>query len=146
MILDKIGNLQRYEQRLQFITEILQNKEYVKGKFEISEPLKFGIGIEYNTKESNEGIWEAHRKYLDIHVLLEGEEVVEIADISSMVSTKEYEDDYELFSGKKEFSVTLIAGDFLVLFPNEVHKTGVIVNGSTAVKKIVFKLLLDENS
>lgn len=146
MILDKIENLQRYDQHLQFINETLQSKAYVKGKFDISEPLKFGIGIEYTTKESNDGLWEAHRKYLDIHVILEGVEVVEIADISNMTSTKDYEDDYELFSGKKDYSVTLIPGDFLVLFPNEVHKTGVKVNDATAVKKIVFKLLLDENS
>lgn len=146
MILDKIENLQRYDQRLQFIKEILQNKRYVKGKFDISEPSKFGIGIEYTTKISEEGLWEAHRKYLDIHVILEGEELVEIADISNMTSTKDYEDDYELFSGEKDFSVNVVPGDFLVLFPNEVHKTGVKITDATAVKKIVFKLLLDERS
>lgn len=146
MILDKIENLQRYDQRLQFIKETLQNKGYVKGKFDISEPLKFGIGIEYTTKNSEEGLWEAHRRYLDIHVILEGEELVEIADISNMISTKDYEDDYELFTGEKDFSVNVVPGDFLVLFPNEVHKTGVKIKDATAVKKIVFKLLLDERS
>lgn len=146
MILDKIENLQRYDQRLQFITEILKNRGYVKGKFDITESLQFGIGIEYTTKNSEQGLWEAHRRYLDIHVILEGEELVEIADISNMTSTKDYEDDYELFSGAKDFSVSLVPGDFLVLFPNEVHKTGVKITDTTAVKKIVFKLLLDEHS
>jgi YhcH/YjgK/YiaL family protein len=91
-------------------------------------------------------LWEAHRKYLDIHVILEGEELIEICDILNASVSKTYEEigDYELFLAKKEQQIHLKKGCFLALFPNEVHKTSVVVgeNKALAVKKIVFKIKL----
>ncbi|MBC7915279.1 MAG: YhcH/YjgK/YiaL family protein [Pyrinomonadaceae bacterium] len=144
MIFDKLENLNRYNERLGFISTILEENKFIKGKFDIGDTTSFGIGLEYTTRVSDKCLWEAHRKYLDIHVILEGEELVEIGDISNMEPTKEYEDDYQLFKGNKEHSLRLLPGKFLILFPNEVHKTGVKTKHCVGVKKIVFKLLLDD--
>lgn len=143
MIFDKIENLSRYKIDLSFIEKHLSNSEFIKGKFEIEATQKFGIGLAYSTKNANECLWEAHRKYLDIHVILEGTEIVQISDISKMKSTKEYEDDYELFDGDKEQEILLQPGTFLLLFPNEVHKTSIQVYDSCPVVKNVYKLLLN---
>ena len=118
--------------------------KFIKGRFEIEEEQVFGIGLEYETKGEDECIWEAHRKYIDIHVVLEGEEQVLISGIENMKSTKSYdtEGDYELFEGKKEHRVLLKQGEFLILFPNEVHKTGVLIEGRKFVKKLVAKLAI----
>jgi biofilm protein TabA len=142
MIYDKIDNLKRYpllSQISEFDFSLIKD-----GKNEIDGDLFFGIGLKYETKNAEECIWESHKKYLDVHVVLEGEEIVNISDFSSMEITKPYDEagDYMLFYGVKEYSVCLKKGSFLVLYPNEVHQTAVMLNEFSNVRKIVFKVIL----
>lgn len=139
MILDKLENLQRYHFDFFFIEKDLDGNQFQKGKFDINGDKEFGIGLEYQTQSQDKALWEAHRKYLDIHVILDGEEIICISDISRMQSVKNYEEDYELFEGITEQMVHLKQGYFLVLFPHEVHKTGIIKNEMVSVRKKVFK-------
>lgn len=140
MIFDKIENIDRYLPLLNDFKKHYKVTDFQLGKIEIDSDYFFALGLEYETKSEDVGLWESHRKYLDIHLILEGEEVVNISDISLMNSIKEYEEDYELFSGEKTHSLTLNSGDFLLLFPNEVHKTSIITpKGPSKIKKLVFK-------
>lgn len=146
MILDKIENSSRYK-LLEFLTEYKKKEmsfTFQKGKFEIDKDTFFGIGLEYDTKSESDCLWEAHKKYLDIHVILEGEEKINISETETMKPTMDfdYENDYQLFEGSKQQTVTLKKGSFLALFPNECHQTAIQVNESVGVKKIVFKILL----
>ncbi len=142
MIFDQTANLSRYP----FLQQIAQFdfSNYQKGRFTISSDDFFGIGLEYDTREASECLWEAHRTYLDVHYILEGEEIINITDISAAVVTKEYdpEGDYGLFEGQKQQAVHLKPGMFLVLYPNEVHQTAIQVSDPIAVRKIVFKIKL----
>jgi len=140
MIFDQQNNLKRYPS-LEAIRQFDPAK-FQQGKFDIDENGLFAIGLEYETKDVNECLWEAHQKFLDVHLILEGEERVHITDISSMTESKAYdpEHDYALFTGEAQQELVLRKKDFLVLFPNEVHRTSVRVTSPAAVKKIVFKL------
>lgn len=142
MIFDKIENLVKYAFDLQFILEDLLKGNFESGRYNIEGDNKLGIDLAYKTIDGNKALWEAHRKYLDIHVIIEGEEIIQVADISTMVSSKAYKDDYELFEGKPQHTIHLKKGDFLILFPNEVHKTGLKVGGPISVKKKVYKLMV----
>ena len=142
MIYDKIENIGRYPFDL---GKILMNQSidsFETGKKEIEGDNLFSIGLQYETKSSEEGLWEAHRKYLDIHIILEGEENIQVSDISSMLPTTEYVDDYQLFKGESSHVIHLVPGYFIILFPNEVHKTGILVGSACKVLKKVFKLKL----
>jgi len=142
MIYDKFKDISRYG-ILKQIAEF-NLKDYQKGKFDIKDETFFGIGLEYNTKSESECLWEAHQKYLDIHVILEGEEVINISETSTMKQTMEfdYENDYQLFEGKKQHHIYLREGEFLALYPNECHQTAVRLKEASFVKKIVFKIKL----
>lgn len=143
MIFDKLSNLSRYPLLKKLASFDMKN--YKSGRFEIEGDEFFGIGLEYQTGPEEKGGWEAHRKYIDVHVILEGEEKIYVADISTCQVSKAYEadGDYELFEGKKEHVFTMKAQDVLVLYPNEVHHTSIQVKDeSSSVKKIVFKILL----
>lgn len=144
MILDKIENLNNYGFDFQFILDDLKKNTFTKGKYNINEPKCFGIGLEYQTQEAEKALWEAHRKYLDIHIILEGEEIVSVADIKNASSTKSYEEDYELFIAMPEQRIHLKHGHFLALFPHEVHRTTEKVSNSVSLKKLVYKYLINE--
>ncbi|UCS93243.1 YhcH/YjgK/YiaL family protein [Echinicola marina] len=142
MIFDKTENLKNYGERFQFVLDDLHGGSFEKGKKDINEPDCFSIGLVYQTQNSDRALWESHRKYLDIHVILEGEELIHLADIASMVPTNEYQDDYQLFEGREQQTIRLSPGYFLILFPHEVHRTSIAVNNSLEVKKKVYKKLL----
>ena len=140
MIYDKIENIGRYD--LLSPVKEFDFSNYEKGKFGISGDEFFGIGLEYDTRNEADCLWEAHRSYLDVHCILEGEELVHITDITNTTVTKEYDaaGDYALFNGTKEHAIHLKKGMFLVLYPNEVHQTAVVTESVSSVKKIVFKI------
>ena len=142
MILDTIENIDRYK-GLELLKKF-KDSMYQKGKFSMDEEAIFGIGLEYDTKESSEGLWEAHKKYLDVHLILEGEEEIHVSDIVNSKPTMDfdYENDYQLFDATMEQVVALKKGDILALYPNELHKTGVKVTETVSVKKVVFKIEL----
>lgn len=140
MIFDKLENIHRYLDSKTI--EEIRKIEFNKGFNKISDKLAV-IGLEYETGDEKKFLWEAHRKNIDLHIILEGNEKVYISDIINMKSTKEYEDDYELFEGDKEYEVSLRTGYFLLMYPNEVHKTCIWENESCKVKKNVFKIPLN---
>ncbi len=144
MILDHISNILRYKSLLAndilFDRDVLEQVDPKSGRFEIDGDDFFGICQSYTTKSKEDGLWEAHRKYLDIHYILSGSEIVDVSDISTMQPSNDYTDDYQLFEGNSQLSIVLNRGDFLVLYPNEVHKTGISPDGKNReVEKIVFK-------
>lgn len=142
MIYDKLENINRYP----FLNKIkdFDFKKAVAGKFEIEADNFFGIGLTYTTKPESECLWESHIKYLDIHVLLEGEEVINITEAPLATITKPYDDagDYILHKGDKQQNIILKPGNFLALYPNEAHQTAVQLQQPTLVNKIVFKIKL----
>ncbi|AHF93879.1 hypothetical protein OPIT5_30625 [Opitutaceae bacterium TAV5] len=55
----------------------------------VNETVQLGDGVfameqVYRTKPRNEGRWEAHRAYIDVQVILAGEELMEIADTRTL--------------------------------------------------------------
>jgi len=150
MILDSVENIDRYidiNSRMSSMVEFLKSfkiENYKKGKIEIDNQFCYAIGLEYETKDSKDCLWEAHRKYIDIHVLVEGEEKVHINNIKNMKVSKPYdnENDYALYTGNPETELLLVKNKFLLLFPDEVHRTSIVVNDFCQTRKLVFKVLI----
>lgn len=114
------------------------------GKYEILGDKVFLLIQSYDTKDQQECIWEAHKKYLDIHYMIEGSELIGIANIEKMKVTTQYDekDDYWLFSGDQDF-LTLEEGMFTIFFPQDVHMTSLKIKESKLVKKAVIKILIN---
>src|SRR5690606_29791634 len=106
------------------------NERFEIGKSIISQSEHYVIGLEYKTQEESTSVWEAHRRYLDLHIILEGEEQIKISDISAMIPINNYVDDYQFFEGTADQTILLRKGFFLILYPHEVHKTAVQLNSS----------------
>ena len=104
--------------------------------------LRFG---EYETKPEECVPFEAHRVYMDLQLVLEGEELVGWAPLESLTETVPYSEseDIAFYSGTGEY-VTLKKGRALLLSPWDGHKPGVSNELGSHIKKIVVKLPADE--
>ena len=95
----------------------------------------------YETVTEEESFFEAHQKYLDIHIMLSGSERVEIAPPEKLTEFDRVEaNDFYAYRGEGDYRLVLSPGDFLVVFPNDAHRIKMRVNGPETVTKAVFKV------
>jgi len=95
----------------------------------------------YETIPDDESFFEAHEKFLDIHLMLDGCERVEVAPPAAL---EQYEaqpqNDFYAYRGEGHYKMTLTPGDFVVVFPADAHKIKMQINGPETVTKAVFKI------
>lgn len=95
--------------------------------------------FDYDTVPFEETFFEAHKKYLDIHVMVKGCERVDIANPEGL-TLDENKGDFYGYHGAAEQSVLLRPGDFLVVFPGDAHRLKIAVDKPEPVSKVVFKI------
>ncbi len=146
MIIDKITNIEKYIQIPVSIHEFIKNlsKETLCGKYNISDTDYVNIET-YNTKQIDNAKFETHDKYIDIQLLLQGQERIYFADRVNLQEDKPYniEKDITFYSnyvGNSDY-LTLDSTNFVMIFPHEAHAPQVSSSGNlTEVKKAVFKI------
>lgn len=114
---------------------------YEIGSHEIDGERLFVNIVEYTTTTPEERFWEAHKNYLDVHVMLHGTEQIDINFIQNM-EVKEFvpQEDFLPMEGEKNSSVILRDDDFLICYPSDGHRTAVAVNEPQTIKKAIFKV------
>ena len=150
MIFGNIKNLSEYpflEKGVQECFEYLNAHDilsYEKGSHEIHGDRLFVNVVEYTTTEAENRFWEAHKNYLDVHVMLRGEEQIDLNFLQNM-DVKEFveKDDFVPMDGEKNSSVVLREGDFLICYPADGHRTAVAVTEPVTIKKAIFKVRID---
>lgn len=146
MIFDSITNLKNYIALYPQLDAVLTNSrllDFENGKFEIANSV-FKIGLRYNTKQTDGASFEfeAHRKYVDVQIVITGREKITVSPTSLLATAKAYheEDDFQLFVGVPKAEVILSPGYFVILDPHDAHCTSIAVAEPMEVTKIVFKL------
>lgn len=95
----------------------------------------------YETLPAEETFFEAHRNFLDIHIMVDGSEGVEIAPPEGLTEFDRTEaSDFYAYRGPASYKLTLSPGDFLVVFPNDAHRIKMQLNTPETVSKVVFKV------
>lgn len=114
---------------------------FEKGRYEIEGDNLFVNVTEYTTAQAEERFWEAHKKYIDLHLMLCGQEQIDVSFIQNM-QVLEYvdESDFLRLDGGKNCSVVLTPGDFLICYPGDGHRTAVAVEKPENIKKAIFKI------
>jgi len=147
MIFDSLRNSSKYYSQLSenLVTALtfISNadlKELQVGEHQIEGDNVFYIVDEYKTKPSTEMKLEAHKKYIDIHVIIAGSEHIGHVLLSDQKVVKSYDEanDYALYDGSATF-FKLIPGSFAIFYPNDLHMPGV-GDLKTNVKKLVMKV------
>jgi biofilm protein TabA len=97
---------------------------------------------EYETRPAEEGLHEAHRKYIDIQFIAVGREYVGYSPLVDQPVVTEYSEDRDIafYDESSPSFVSLSTGMFAIFFPEDAHKPCRYLESSAKVKKIVIKI------
>ncbi|MET3321013.1 UNVERIFIED_ORG: YhcH/YjgK/YiaL family protein [Peribacillus simplex] len=144
MIFDLIENSDEY---------ISLNPKFANGLEKLNE-----VEIDYNkrfdfdggylffqegtTNHIDEGTFEAHKKYIDIQIVLNGSEYVAWAPINQLVVDVEYnaEKDVVRLNGSPKAIMKINKGMAYICLPHDGHKALKYINKATKYNKAVIKI------
>jgi len=152
MIFDKIENIYKYSQIDTKIADFilgLDKNQPVGRVFLSADELTFANIDEYTTKEHSNCKLEAHKKYIDIQLLLDGVEELDYIDVRGLKIEEEYDEarDVMFFAQPDAIlnRVILKDGNFVLLYPHEAHQPQMAYNNRPSnVKKVVVKIPVTE--
>ncbi|MEG1145435.1 MAG: YhcH/YjgK/YiaL family protein [Clostridium sp.] len=144
MIIDKFSNISFYSSMLNNLEHGLQavqsmhNPEVGRYEFEGG----FFMVQKGETRPMAEGTFEAHRKYVDIQIVLDGSEEIAWADLSDLKEEGEYDEikDKAAYTGSEDNTMKITAGMCYVAFPQDGHKAVRHTKKPQFYTKIVMKL------
>lgn len=147
MITNNIKNIDKYPNISKKTADFLKSltSKTPTGHYEIDETSYANIDI-YKTKTFDNCKFEAHKKYIDIQMLLVGKEELDYMPVESLKISEPYDENRDVMffenSDKKPDTLQLEPFKFAMIYPYEAHKpqmnTG---NTSQEVKKVVVKIL-----
>ncbi len=128
------------DQAIKFI-ETTNLYELSEGKHEINSNI-FAVKSSYFTKLEKDALIEAHRKYIDLQIILDGEEIIYGGDIEGYKESIRYDEqkDAAFYKGKASWKLMFKKDDFAIFYPYDVHQPGVMLNTIKKVTKVVFKI------
>ena len=93
------------------------------------------------TVPAKDAVWEGHTKYADIHLLLSGQEMIGITDISLLSETdRNIEKDFVGYYGPVQTWLTMTPEDILIVFPEDAHMVKVMDHKCVFVEKVCLKV------
>lgn len=147
MIFDKINKLRQYDivsdKVLDFLFNLDENTP--EGRYDIDE--KTYVNVEtYETKSHEICFPEAHKRYIDIQVVLSGHERLDFDNIEKLTVKQEYNEERDVMFfeiPERMNSVNLSKGYFAMLYPHDAHRPQMrITDEPEKVKKAVIKILV----
>lgn len=150
MIVGNIHHLQSWlpeelRQAIEFIkANVTEATE--KGKHDIDGSRLFYLISEDMTELHEKRRAEYHARYLDIQIVLKGQEGMTFSVLPAGTPETDWLADKDIAflpEGEQEKTVILNDGDFVVFYPGEVHKPLCAVGAPATVRKAVVKLLVE---
>ena len=145
MIIDDIKNFETYlnlHKRFKDVFKFMrENKlsDLKKGCYEIDGKNLYVNIDEYQTK--TDSIPEAHREYIDIQIVLSGNEKIGYANYSNGTTEITYnaEKDIEFLKADCEY-IKANNKKFFIFFPQDIHHPCITDEKPCSIKKAVFKI------
>lgn len=139
MITDNIKNLKNYNIVSEKVLDFLMNLPADAGHYEIDDKAFANIDI-YNTKQDCK--FEAHKKYIDIQMLLEGSEELDYISVDDLKISEAYDEKRDLMffqnPNKTPDTLQLEPYKFALIYPHEAHRPQ--MGNGQQVKKVVVKI------
>lgn len=150
MIVDVLKNAALYESiHPTFLVAVNEAQKLVaenvpEGRYELPDGAYLMVQA-YDTTPTEAPAFEAHRKYIDVQIMVKGDEVCYVSEREALRVTQTYDadGDYELLAAEKcagVHTVRFADGVFTVFFPEDAHAPGIAAKNAAPVRKIVVKL------
>ena len=147
MIIDVLTNSKKYEllnNNFKIVFDYLKNnnlKEMALGRHEIKGDELFFNLQEGETKPVQK--LEAHKKYIDIQVVITGEEYMGYTNISNTTVCEEYNEEKDvMFLNGKVDKLRADETRFLIFYPEDAHMPSLCLTEPQNVRKAIFKILI----
>ena len=153
MILDELNNWRRYaalaelKTAFEFLEQNADGTALRETRVEIDGDRVFALPQSYRPKPVSEGRFEAHRRYADVQYVASGREMIGHAPGEPLTAATPYDPEKDLifYAQPASYSaLALPAGWFAVFYPNEAHMPGCRLDSDEQVRKIVVKVLMEE--
>lgn len=145
MIVDTLDNISKYSEiipkkAIKFMISLDNNIK--SGRYNIDEESYANID-EYEPKLIDKCKFEAHKKYIDIQMIVCGEEEIHLTDIKNLKVSEKYDENRDImfFENSEKYidKIKLVPNKFVLIYPHEAHKPQ-IKTTANFVKKIVVKI------
>ena len=144
MIVDTLDHILNYKALLpgieNGIAAVKQLTSYEVGRYEFKGGFFFIQKGE--TTPLKEGTYEAHRKYIDVQIIVEGSEEMAWEEISKLTTAIAYDPqkDAERLDGDFEHVIKITENMFYAAFPHDAHKPCSHSAVRQSYTKVVMKL------
>ena len=122
----------------------LLDEDAPEGRYDIKGDELFINIMSYETNAYENCVYENHKNYIDIQMMMEGEEDIGFAAEEKLSLKTPYTPDITVFDmAEPEETARISRGIACIIFPPEPHAPGMAVNGRPQkVKKMVAKVRL----
>jgi YhcH/YjgK/YiaL family protein len=151
MVYDRFENLSLYfppetplHQALVYARDV--PRTVADGRTDIDGERLYASVATYETGPREERRFEAHRKYIDVQALLDGEEIIDVAldrDLPALEAYDEKRDVMFLEPPPQFASLAMRPGLFAVFYPHDIHRPGCLLGERCRVRKIVLKVAVE---
>lgn len=117
-------------------------KKIKTGKYELEGNDMYVIVDEYITKNEENSDFEAHRRYIDIQYIIEGEEKIGISKLENTKEITAYDNFKDIiFLTAKQNDYRIASHErFFVFFPEDAHRPCVKTSDNIRIRKVVVKI------
>lgn len=149
MICENINSAKNYSsinKNFEKAFEFLKNHDFTKldiGKYEIQGEEIFALVQEYITENEEEKSWESHEKYIDIQLIVEGQEIMGYVPVEGLKVKEDLRPENDMIFYKetlKGSNIKFTIGDYAIFFPEDGHRPGCAFGECSKVKKVVVKV------
>ncbi len=150
MILGSLKNTERVEKMhpaFKAFFDYVKENDLTKaepGKIELDGKNLFILHSVYNGKAVEDAALEAHCKYADIQLILEGVEAMgwkTLAEAEEVSIPYSEENDIVFYDGEPDEIINVQAGQFIVFYPEDLHAPSI---GEGRIRKLVAKVKLED--
>ena len=100
-----------------------------------------------HTRPASDAVLESHRAYVDVHVVLEGQETITVWPTERLRIRTPYNDQQDVMfydlPDEEGARLHLSPGFFAVFFPQDAHMTQLMDQRPAPIKKLVMKISVD---
>ena len=119
---------------------------FAPGRHEVDGDAIFINAAEYETRPAAMSLMEAHRRYIDIMLLLSGTEIIGVQPVDTLQTVvREFDAAADILQARLDSGYSALSkrpGSVAILFPEDAHAPAMDAGATAHVQKLIAKVLV----